>query len=283
MIRMTFALAIAVAATSAAAQTLELFAGERFGGERISLGSPSADLAELRFRDRTGSLTVSAGRWELCTDTQYRGTCVVFGAGRYDVLPGVLSRRIASARLVDVTASAASGVDAAGLTLYEHAGSGGRALSVVAAMPRLSDQGFNDIASSLDVRQGRWQLCVNADYGSPCAVFGPGRYALEGLWQDSISSLRPVYGANDQPLPAAGGVVLYQDAGWQGRSLMRTEATPSLRSYGFNDVASSIEVLAGRWELCTDADFGGQCTLFGPGRHTLEGALHDKVSSLRPR
>jgi hypothetical protein len=283
MIRATLALAVAVAAGSAAAQTLELFEGERFGGERISIGSPSADLAELRFRDRTGSLAVSAGRWELCTDTQYRGTCVVFGAGRYDLLPGALSRHIASARLVDVTASAAPGGNAAALTVYEHAGGGGRALSISTAMPRLSDQGFNDIASSLDVRQGRWQLCVHADYGAPCAVFGLGRHALEGAWNDSISSLRPVYGPDDQPLPAAGGVVLYQDAGWQGRSLMRTEATPSLRSYGFNDVASSIDVLAGLWELCTDADFGGQCTRFGPGRHALEGALHDRVSSLRPR
>lgn len=280
-------LLLAVSSPALHAQALELYAGDRFGGERLVLDAASTDLGGQRFAARTGSLVVQAGRWELCTEREHRGTCVVFGPGRYDLLPGALAQRVVSVRPVQVVAAAAAPVAPAGdqapVTLYQDAGWQGRAVPIGNTMAHLSDVGFNDEASSIEVRFGRWQLCANADFGPPCQVFGPGRHGLGGALHDGASSIRPVYGPGDRPLPAAGGVVLYQDAGWQGRALLRTGATPSLRDLDFNDDASSIEVLAGRWELCSDADYGGTCRIFGPGRHGLEGALHDGVSSLRPR
>ena len=114
-------------------------------------------------------------------------------------------------------------------------------------------------------------------------MLGPGRYALSAPLHDSISSLRPVFGPGDQPLPRSGGVTLYEHADFTGRPLMRTEAVVNLKVLGFNDRASSIEVHAGRWELCSDAGFGGQCLLFEPGRYVLPPQLADRVSSLRPR
>lgn len=282
---------LALAAPALHAQALELYAAERYGGDRIVLDAASPDLVLQRFDARTASVVVQAGKWELCTEPQHRGTCVVFGPGRYDVLPGALSQRIRSARQVQVAAGAAApGIAVAPpppgdapLTLYQDAGWQGRAVPVGGAVANLSALGFNDEASSLEIRSGRWQLCANADYQPPCMVLGPGRHGLSGSFHDAITSVRPVFGGDDRPLPPAGGVVLYRDAGWQGAALLRTEATPDLRGLGFNDEASSIEVLAGRWELCTDGDYYGTCRSYGPGRYELTGVMHDAVSSLRPR
>lgn len=288
----TVILAAALVAAGAHAQSLVLYESDRFGGERVALDAASPDLGAQGFRNRTGSIVVGTGRWEVCTEPQFSGTCIVFSAGRYDVLPSGVAQRIASARPVTVTAADSSYYPVpmpspgygggAALTLYEHAGQGGRSLQAGGAMPNLNDQGFNDIASSIEVRSGRWQLCANANYTAPCAVFGPGRYDLGGEMQDSVSSVRPVYGNNDQPLPAIGGVVLFENSDFSGRTLQLSEATRSLGRYDFNDRASAIEVLAGRWTLCADDDYRGSCTTFGPGRYTLSGPLQDGVSSLRP-
>lgn len=278
------ALLLALAAPAAFGQALELYEADRFGGDRIGIDQPLPDLGQQRFGNRTGSVVVNAGRWELCSERGHRGTCVVFGPGRYDLLPGALAQRVLSVRPVDVVAAAAPPVpvEASPITLYEHINGGGRALSAQGAVPRLTDAGFNDTASSLEVRHGRWQLCAHVDYGPPCRTYGPGRYAIEAPLHDRVSSLRPVYGPDDRPLPPAGGVLLFRDGGWQGRALLLTEASNNLRAQGFNDEASSIEVLAGRWQLCSDADYAGHCQVFGPGRHGLEGPLHDGVSSVRP-
>lgn len=288
--RITLLLTLCAAPALLHAQPIELYAADRFGGDRIVLEAATPDLAERGFAQRTASLVVRSGRWELCSEREHRGTCVVFGPGRFELLPGALSQRVVSVRPVSVTPAGAPPVagptpvpgDVAPVTLYEDAGWQGRAVAVNNGVARLRELGFNDEASSVEVRFGRWQLCSNDDFGGTCQVFGPGRHGLGGPLHDGVSSLRPVYGPGDRPLPAAGGVVLYQDAGWQGRSLLRSESTPSLRAFDFNDEASSVEVLAGRWELCSDGDYGGTCRTFGPGRWALEGPLHDGVSSLRP-
>jgi hypothetical protein len=41
-------------------------------------------------------------------------------------------------------------------------------------------------------------------------------------------------------------------------------------------------VHAGTWELCSDAGFGGQCRVYGPGRYSSLGRLAGQVSSIRP-
>ena len=55
-------------------------------------------------------------------------------------------------------------------------------------------------------------------------------------------------------------------------------------STGMNDRASSIEVLDGQWELCTEPQFRGSCLVLGPGQHTtLPPALQHQLSSVRPK
>jgi hypothetical protein len=166
--------------------------------------------------------------------------------------------------------------------LYEHANFDGRALAISNSAPRLGELNYNDMASSVIVQRGRWQFCEHHDFGGECMVLGVGRHVLSGHWNDRTSSIRPVFGNDDRPLPATGGLVLHENTDYSGRQSMHVEAMANLKAVGMNDKASSVEVLDGQWQLCTDADFGGRCVIVKPGRYQMGTALDNKLSSLRP-
>ena len=85
-------------------------------------------------------------------------------------------------------------------------------------------------------------------------------------------------------LPAAAQVVFYEHDGFGGRSFEADRPIPNFARYGFNDRASSVVVLSGRWEMCTDAGFGGRCVVVRPGRYPSlnDLGLNDRMSSVRP-
>jgi hypothetical protein len=56
-----------------------------------------ASLGGTAFNDRARSMIVNKGQWELCSDQNFGGDCVVVGPGRYDNLGG-LSNRLSSLR-----------------------------------------------------------------------------------------------------------------------------------------------------------------------------------------
>jgi hypothetical protein len=169
------------------------------------------------------------------------------------------------------------------VVLFEFQDFTGAQLAVNGAATRLSDQGFNDKASAVEIRRGRWQLCQHSDFQGECQVLNPGRHVLGGRLFGSLSSLRPVAGADNRPWSNAGAIVLFEHGGFVGRSLTLTDAAPNLGKLDFNDRTSSIEVQAGQWELCMDADYKGSCIVLGPGRHNVERAHNDRISSVRPR
>lgn len=264
-----------------------LFAGQ-FNGAQVALNEGSADLRARHFNDAVVSVEVRSGTWDLCSDVAFAGACLRVAPGRH-VLPPGFSGQISSLRpalglptpVPPMPQPVPGGSPA--LVLFEHSGFGGRQLAFQGAQPRLDSVDFNDSASSVEIFRGRWQLCEHADYGGQCMVLGRGRHELAGLWQDSVSSLRPVFGIDDRPLPAGGGLTLFEHPDFSGRSLLRTELTLNLADLGYNDRASAVEVHGGRWELCSDAQFAGRCATFGPGLHQLPDFLNDRVSSTRPR
>ena len=166
--------------------------------------------------------------------------------------------------------------------LYEHANFDGSVLPLSTSAPRLGEINYNDLASSVIVQRGRWQFCEHHDYGGECMVLGVGRHVLGGHWNDRTSSIRPVFGQDDRPLPVTGGLVLHENTDYSGRESLHVEAMANLKAVGMNDRASSVEVLDGQWQLCTDADFGGRCVIVKPGRYQMGTALDNKLSSLRP-
>lgn len=257
---------------------------EEFGGERLVVTEATGDLRPRAFNDTAVAVEISGRQpWELCSDGGFRGSCQRFDPGRH-VLPPALRNRVSSLR----PAGGGSPVPPppgsnATLVIYEHGNFGGRQLAINGTTPNFVSAGFNDVASSLEIRRGRWQLCAHIDFGEPCAIFGPGRHVLGPPLRDKVSSARPVFGSRDDPTPAGGAIALYEGFDLGGRSVLVTETTLNLRSLEFNDKARSVEIYSGRWELCGDADFRGQCIVLGPGRHALPEGLSGRVSSLRPR
>lgn len=83
--------------------------------------------------------------------------------------------------------------------------------------------------------------------------------------------------------PAAAQLTLYEHDGFAGRSFSTTRSVRQLANRGFNDRASSAMVARGRWEVCDDRNFGGNCMVLRSGRYASLAAmgLNDRVSSVR--
>ena len=301
-------LAAGCMALPALAQDIELYDQPRFGGMRLTLSNDVADLAAYSFGGRISSVVVRNGSWEFCTQPQFRGACIMIGPGRYAELPPALRGTLMSARNAYGAAATSQPVPpvsqapqnpfplpfpgrfpppnapaAEPVVLYENPDFSGQRVALAAASNRLSNQAFNDLATAVEISRGRWQLCEHADYAGECQVLGPGRYLLTGRLYQGVSSLRPVGGADNRPLPSYGGIVLYEHGDHQGREQFIGEAVPNLAVLNFNDKVSSVEVLGGRWELCTDNEYGGRCIVLGVGRYNIERELNDRITSVRPR
>lgn len=179
-----------------------------------------------------------------------------------------------------LTAFLATSPARAEVVVYEHDGFNGRTITVTESMPDLRVQDFNDKASSVVIKGGRWQLCVDINYRGTCKDLGPGEYpSLSAMgFNDKLSSLRKLVGDGRSPIE------LFEHIHFEGRNLGLAGATTDLTRADFNDKASSIVVRAGRWEVCTDADFRGSCFTLGPGEYPdlTQRGLNDMISSVRP-
>ncbi len=83
---------------------------------------------------------------------------------------------------------------------------------------------------------------------------------------------------------AAAQVTFFEREGFQGRSFTTEQQIGNFERFGFNDRASSVIVDRGRWQVCEDARFEGQCVVLRPGRYESLAAmgLNNSVSSVQP-
>jgi len=82
---------------------------------------------------------------------------------------------------------------------------------------------------------------------------------------------------------ASAQVTFYAQEGFRGQAFTADRTVDNLARYGFNDAASSAVVSNGRWEVCTDEGFGGECRVLRKGSYdSLRGmGLGNRVSSVR--
>ncbi len=184
------------------------------------------------------------------------------------------------------------------VTFYEREGFAGRAFTTERQVGNFERYGFNDRASSVVVVGERWEVCEDARFHGRCAVLRPGNYpslAAMGL-NDRVSSVRMV-SRNARiednryaPAPVAANrsgaapqITFYEREGFDGRSFSTDKQIANFERFGFNDRASSVVVLADRWEVCEDVRFGGRCAVLRPGRYPSLAAmgLNDRISSVR--
>ncbi|WP_296447878.1 beta/gamma crystallin-related protein [Rhodoferax sp. UBA5149] len=81
----------------------------------------------------------------------------------------------------------------------------------------------------------------------------------------------------------AAQVTFYEQDGFQGRSFTTERPVADFGRYGFNDRASSAEVVSGPWEVCEDLRFSGRCVVLRPGRYPSLATmgLNNRISSVR--
>lgn len=77
------------------------FGQEGFGGRSFTTQGEQTDFGRSRLNDRASSAQVYGGPWELCSEGNFAGTCVVLRSGDYPSLRAVgLDNTVSSARVV---------------------------------------------------------------------------------------------------------------------------------------------------------------------------------------
>jgi hypothetical protein len=208
MKRLLAAAAVLATFTHAAfAGELTLFSDSNFRGQRMTIDRDASNLSDFDFNDRASSVVVSSGTWLLCEHANFGGRCAEFGPGEYRELPG-FNDAISSARQIDRghgrwrdregwrdhDRDGWRGGDRGGPDVLMFGGPRfeGQPMELSQDMRSLSDVGFNDRASSIIIREGRWEFCEHADFRGECIVLGPGRYEFLERMNNRISSMRRV-------------------------------------------------------------------------------------------
>jgi len=213
MKRLLAAAAVLATFTHAAfAGELTLFSDSNFNGQRITIDRDAPNLRDYDFNDRASSVVVSSGRWLLCEHANFGGRCAEFGPGEYRELPG-FNDAISSARQIDRGWGRGRWRDhdrdddrggwrdddrggwrgdrgGPDVLLFAGPRFEGQPVELSQDMRSLSDVDFNDRATSLIIREGRWEFCEHADFRGECIILGPGRYEFLERMNNRISSMR---------------------------------------------------------------------------------------------
>jgi uncharacterized protein YcfJ len=101
--KLKYALAIsAVALATQAMSQVTFYQGEGFRGRAFTTERQVTNLASKGFNDRTSSVVVERGRWEVCEHANFDGRCVVLKKGSYNSLQQVgMADTISSVRPVN--------------------------------------------------------------------------------------------------------------------------------------------------------------------------------------
>ena len=216
---------------------------------------------------------------------------------------------------VGVVVAASASAASAQIMLYEHDNFNGRTYRASNSVSNLDDSGFNDRASSAQVRGGRWQLCDDAYFRGSCVTLGPGEYpSLRAMgMNDRVSSVRELGWTPDGGGGWSGSHSYNSDSGYNNRYtyngnnyrggnwgsgsravlfsgynlsgeafVVDAGGASNLERAGFNDKARSLRVESGYWLFCTDANFQGDCHTYGPGDYpSLPGGQDHRISSGR--
>ena len=297
-------LALLVLSGAAHAGQISIYEDTGFSGADRHLNGDVADFARTGFASRGSSAIVVSGRWELCTEANFRGRCAIFTPGRYATLGGTLGGINSAREVGDREAREVGGREArevggreersqssdrsGRVVLYSQPNLRGKTLAVSGEVEDLARSGFNDAAESMVVNSGTWTMCRDAHFRGDCREFGPGRYNLNTIGFDhAISSLRPSDGRGARE-PGRGaqrggrGIELFSETNLRGQRVAFNRDVDDLADgSGFNDSTESLVVHSGTWELCSDARFGGNCVVFRPGNYPNLGRMTKQFSSAR--
>jgi hypothetical protein len=196
-------------------------------------------------------------------------------------------KRILTPLLIGLLSAAAGSAAADSITFYQDDNFRGRQFTADRPVNNFAGNGFNDRVRSAVVHDGRWEICVDAEFSGSCSVLAPGAYPDLGAYAGRISSVRPI--DTEYPNNRADGrgrnrearATLFEGPNLTGRSYPLNDAMRNLGTTGFNDRASSLRVESGYWIFCSDSEFRGECRTFGPGDYATLPGMNNVISSGR--
>ena len=175
------------------------------------------------------------------------------------------------------------------VTFFDAPNFGGRQIVITGPTSDFGPMDFRARAQSAIIVGGPWEVCADFSYGGNCTILGPGRYPLLDAWAGRISSARPGVPppvASVQPPafapPASGALTFYELENFGGRQFAINQPIGNFYGLRANEHSQSVVVDGTAWEICTDADFRGECRTFAPGRYPTLGVLEGRVNSARP-
>jgi hypothetical protein len=78
------------------------------------------------------------------------------------------------------------------------------------------------------------------------------------------------------------GLIVFENPDYRGSSLQIRGSVPDMYGSGLDDMITSVRVVSGRWEMCSAANFGGECKVVTADTPNLKVFnLNDRVSSIR--
>ena len=195
--------ALLLAAGLASAQ-ITIYKQPNFTGGERTIRETVPDLQGTGFNDQASSAVVKSGRWELCTQPDFKGDCMVLGPGEHARLDAKLFHRVESIREVRAAPIARGepyGREAypprdqrySALEVYTEPAFRGRPLRFDRDDSYVERRRAEEGIASLVVNEGVWQVCSEADYRGRCRTFEPGRYPRMGRYENTpIGSLRRI-------------------------------------------------------------------------------------------
>ena len=290
-----------IGAAAATAAEIQVCEHKNYGGRCVTLKHGVNDLNDWGMSNTVSSFRVRSGVWRLCTQRNLQGSCQDFTRSVSDLRGSRLQDAVSSLRPV----RGGSGGGGTAIVVYTAPNYGGRSLVFSDDAADLRRVGLNDRIASVRVLGGRWVICTDINYVGCRAVARdiPDLGAIG--WGSRISSIREGqnwWNAGGGPRGYGGGyegggrpgygggyenqvatVTFFQDPNFRGRSYSTQREVRNLVDVGFNDMASSIRITGGRWQVCTDKDFRGQCQIISGSMSQLSANFDRKISSIRPR
>lgn len=163
------------------------------------------------------------------------------------------------------------------LTLYSGNGFTGRSQVFRADAAKLSSYNFSNIAKSMQISGGLWEVCNEKRFRDRCEVFGAGQYELAAYgWGSYISSLRRVSSNTDM-------ISLFSKLNFRGQERIFARKMDKLKRFAFIGQAASLRVSGGLWKVCTNSNMGGHCQLVDQNIADLSAiGMSYKIASVAP-
>lgn len=200
-----------LALSGIAAAQITIYQQPNFGGPDVTVRDGARELKGTPVYDQGSSAVVRSGRWEVCSQPDFKGDCMVLGPGQYPRLDDKLFHRTESVRRIDQVAAAEPqrrrdrdhdgdrdrgrfrDQRFAAVEVYVEPGFRGPAFKFDSDREILDSRFKDEGVASLIVHEGLWQLCSEGRYDGYCRTFEPGRYPRVGRFSgEPLASLRRI-------------------------------------------------------------------------------------------